>query len=70
MRCPKCGEDKPLTKHHVFPSRFKWRRSLRRITVKLCRQCHDLLEKHIPQYEQMPEDFYENVVDDFLKGDL
>lgn len=68
MLCPKCGEDKPLTEHHVFPRRHFTRRSYRKVKIRLCRQCHNALEKLIPRALQ-PEAFYQDIVKRFLAGD-
>lgn len=65
-QCPKCGEEKPLTKHHVFPRRhFGNKKNLRRYKLLLCRLCHNDIERAIP-FEEMPLSFYPAVCAAFL----
>jgi hypothetical protein len=40
--CPGCGEDLPLTKHHVIPKKNGGKGKLRNY-VYVCRKCHDWL---------------------------
>ena len=63
--CPKCGERKPRTRHHVYPQRFYGRGKNNTLTIDLCQSCHTLLERMIPK-EKMPDSFYINVVWRFL----
>lgn len=67
--CPKCETKKPMTKHHVKPVRFYGKKGNNDI-VKLCRDCHDLLEKIIPQKPKMHDEFYFEVVNQFLGGNF
>lgn len=67
--CPKCGLEfsatVQLTRHHILPKRFypgSWE------TIELCRSCHDLIETKIPVKKKMPDQFYYDVVNDFLGG--
>ena len=62
--CPKCGEMKIRTKHHVMPRRH-YGKVGNNLIIYLCRQCHWKLEWHIP-YEQMPDTFYVDVIRRFL----
>lgn len=61
--CPKCKEDKPLTRHHVFPKRF-YKKS--RKTLDVCRDCHSELEFYIPQQQKMCDRYYTKIIDLFL----
>lgn len=64
--CPKCHLRKRMTSHHVFPRRhFGNNRTQRRLRLRICRSCHDDLERLIP-FERMPATFYVQVVVDFL----
>ena len=69
--CPKCGERKALTKHHVYPKRYK-AFSRRKVYVWLCRDCHDELEILINGIESvmpklpMHEYTYKQIVNKFL----
>lgn len=65
--CPKCGEEKPMTRHHVYPKRFFGTRYSNSLYL-LCRECHNELEKYIPQQELMPKAFYLAIIEVFLKG--
>lgn len=47
--CPKCGCNKRLTRHHIFPKRhFKSNE-----VILLCRECHDKLESIINDAEYL-----------------
>lgn len=61
--CAKCLEVKRGTRHHVYPQRFfggigpiLW----------LCRQCHDALERQIPQHTQLHKADYLQLAQEFL----
>lgn len=44
-KCHACGKDRKMTKHHILPKRhFKCH-----ITILLCQECHNELEKILPQ---------------------
>ena len=62
--CPKCGLERPLTKHHIYPARFFGRGGE---TILFCRECHDTLEKLIP-FERQSDSFYPKILEVFLKG--
>lgn len=61
--CPKCGVDKKLTKHHIFPCRHGGRKEQ---VIYICRECHDSLELLIPYDEVDDIMFYYEVVITFL----
>ena len=62
--CPKCHLFKKLTSHHIWPRRIYGEN---RHIIKLCRQCHDQIERLIP-YRRMSKPFYKRVLKEFLKG--
>lgn len=64
-KCPKCRQNKHLTKHHVFPRRHFGRGNKNKTVVRICRECHDELEELIP-YERQPIAFYPHIVNVFL----
>lgn len=67
-RCPRCKREKKLTRHHIFSRRhFGHIPKLRKKVIKLCRECHDILEERIP-FEKQPLDFYERIVDEVVFG--
>lgn len=53
--CPACGTYGNLSVHHVIPKRFGGGSGP---LERICRPCHDELERYIPKKEQMPPDFY------------
>lgn len=61
--CPKCKDKTILTRHHIYPRRFFQHSAI----LKICRECHNELERLIPRQEQMHENFYLNIVKLFLK---
>jgi len=64
--CPKCKEEKPLTNHHVYPKRhYPGQFTNEKFLLRICRPCHDDLEKMIPHGKQ-EHSFYANVVKKFL----
>ena len=63
--CPKCGEMKKLTKHHVLPKRHFGNGKKNPERLLICRECHDDLERLIP-FERQPVPFYKEVVALFL----
>lgn len=65
--CPKCGEKRVATRHHVFPRRFFGKKNNHEV-VHLCRACHNRLELLIPRYEQMPREWYQSLITKFLEG--
>jgi len=66
--CPKCGELTNLTRHHIYPTRhYNGQYSGDRNILKLCRSCHDDLEKMIP-YKKQEHGFYRAIIKVFLNG--
>ena len=61
--CPKCLKMKVLTKHHVYPKRH-FRDSP---IFKLCRRCHDALERNIP-YHKIEVELYVKILAEFIGG--
>lgn len=65
MRCPLCGRDQPLTKHHLIPRtvhKNKWFK--KRFTreemgtgVDVCRDCHSAIHKYIPSEKELGRSF-------------
>lgn len=65
-RCPKCGRQRKLTSHHIYPKRwFGNNRRQRTERFLLCRDCHDDLERLIP-FQRMPIPFYTQIIATFL----
>lgn len=54
-RCPVhgCSFVGGLSRHHVFPRRWRreWTEEQKRYTRRLCRDCHNRLERVIEEYE-------------------
>ena len=44
-KCPACGEEKHLTKHHILCPKNKWDWNM---VFMLCRECHIELHKALP----------------------
>lgn len=69
--CAKCYTNNNLSRHHIFPKRFKWKNSQKKKIVILCRPCHDVLERYISYYEkgvrQTPE-FYFSIARNFIES--
>jgi len=69
--CPKCGEHRELTRHHVRPVRFWGRLGNNDELVYLCWSCHSRLEELIARSEgrpriQLPQGFYSAIVEAYL----
>lgn len=47
IQCPRCGQVKVSTRHHVFPKRHFKDKTI----VRICRECHDHLENGIHRVE-------------------
>jgi len=60
--CPACNKEEQPTRHHIMPKRHfgKGKRN-KGGTVKVCRKCHDNIERKIPQ-RKMPASFYYNIL--------
>lgn len=54
--CPKCGERKLATRHHLWPKRHYGTERNSRVVI-LCKECHRKLEMRIP-YKRIPHRFY------------
>lgn len=63
--CPKCLEVKGGTRHHIYPKRFFGNPPGAPI-LWLCRQCHDALERQIPQHVELDRKDYLHLVQEFL----
>lgn len=55
--CIKCEEKKELTNHHIFPQRHFGNGEGNNVILRICRACHDKIEKIIPE-EEKPNEFY------------
>lgn len=66
MPCQKCGTHRKLTRHHVLPRRFF---GVNGPCCVLCRKCHDLIEKLIPEKELQTIRFYWTTLFRFLERD-
>ena len=58
-KCPICEQVGKLTTHHVLPKRYFNGEGRK---IKICWICHTQLELDIPQNEEMPIDFYEDIL--------
>ena len=54
--CPKCGNLEVLTNHHMLPKRFFGENPF---IIKLCRKCHEAVEKLIPEHRLPACDYFE-----------
>lgn len=63
--CPKCGELKYLTRHHIFPKRFYFKQKHPPI-IHICRFCHNEIERLIPVEQKLPRGAYLRIVKEFL----
>lgn len=63
--CPKCNEIKQLTKHHIYPKRHFGKGRKNNKTIRICRSCHDDIERLIP-FDEQPIAFYPHIVSVFL----
>lgn len=63
--CPKCHQMKHLTDHHVYTKRF-YRRS--DCKLKLCRDCHDDIERVIPLRTKLSKETYLKITKAWLLG--
>jgi 5-methylcytosine-specific restriction endonuclease McrA len=62
--CPKCGETKRLTRHHIFPKRHFG--AGHKFLFLLCRECHNELELDIPQTKVLTKIEYYQIIIRFL----
>lgn len=74
--CPACGNRFTVnpkkkargfvpSEHHIVPKRFL--RENNTGTIKICRTCHDYLEKRIPQRKKQTQRRYLDILNIFLK---
>lgn len=61
--CSKCLEVRPGTRHHLWPRRFF---NGRGPILFLCRQCHNLIERLLPQNVELHPDDYLQIAREFL----
>ena len=66
MDCPKCKQNKPLSKHHILPVRHYGQNG--GPYVEICRECHDQLELLIPFEPKLELKDYLNIYRSFLLG--
>lgn len=64
--CPKCLQIREGSKHHILPRRF-FTPNNNSPLLFLCRDCHDEIEKLIPQHERLDRDEYFLIAEEFLK---
>lgn len=64
--CPHCLKVTQLTRHHIYPRRFFGCYQGSPI-LHICRRCHDLIEKLIPQRHKLERYEYEEIARDFLR---
>ncbi len=62
--CAGCCKMKVLTNHHIFPKRVYKHSPI----FKLCRPCHDALERLIP-YRKVEKHKYIEILKNFIRGD-
>ena len=74
-KCPKCGEYfTNLSRHHHYPRRFfsttkKEKKTNTKITL-LCRDDHNKLEMLIPTKERKSKQWYDSIVEIFIRSPL
>lgn len=64
--CPKCLHIRDLTRHHIYPKRYFGSHVINPIICFLCRRCHDLVERKIPQNTILPKYEYLRILREFL----
>lgn len=62
--CPKCGEWRIMTRHHLWPRRVYGRENNSRVVI-LCQECHRELERRIP-FKRIPHRFYVSIYLTFM----
>ncbi len=65
--CAKCLQIREGSKHHILPRRF-FNTNQNSPLLFLCRDCHNDIEKHIPQHTKLDRDEYFQIAVDFLQG--
>ena len=63
--CPKCGNWTQMTRHHIFPKRHYGNHHSKSI-LRLCRGCHDVLERDYIPFERQEHSFYSRIIKTFL----
>lgn len=58
-QCPKCFANVKLTRHHIFPTCFKFRHANKDMIMLICDKCHIKLERFILQEED--KEFYRRI---------
>lgn len=61
--CPKCGNLAPLHKHHYLPQRFYGKNPF---YIEICDDCHEEVEKLIPETKQLTPAKYFKILYDFI----
>lgn len=75
-RCPICGLNRNLTKHHILKKVvFPELKNKRKNIIMICRYCHDAIEIMITEKENVilrkyKQEIYFDTLDDFLKGKI
>ncbi len=69
--CPRicCLKTRWLSKHHVFPKRWFGNGNGNLATIFLCGECHDMIEKIIPEVVKFTKEQYLELHRHFLKGE-
>jgi len=62
LKCKTSEAQKEITKHHIFPKRFFGNGKRNNHHIRLCRSCHDELERLIPFAEEKPRSFFLRVL--------
>jgi hypothetical protein len=67
--CARCNATQYLSWHHIYPQRF-FKRNVRLMQYKisLCRDCHNDIEKHIPERRPLSPHQYVHIAHTFLKA--
>ncbi len=72
IMCSKCRQITEGTRHHILPLRFFPLKSFtseqNSPILYLCRTCHDLIEKEIPQHQRLERDEYFQIAEEFLQS--
>jgi hypothetical protein len=66
--CAKCGTEKNLTWHHIYPQRFFKYTRRTHTKISLCRTCHDSIERYIPARTVLTEHVYLSITQQFLQA--
>ncbi len=66
IMCPKCLQIREASRHHITPVRFFGSNQNSPI-LYLCRDCHDEIEKQIPQHHKLDREDYFEIAAEFLQ---